>query len=122
MYLTSTKSETRPTVNIHEFINYALDCDVNNPYVTMEDIVIGMFDEGDDATNNKPFEEPDNVQIGDVVVEFMDIGSAIVTLKKKTPNNVTHLIESNRTFQKEIRSWYAQKSHQITLELFLHYG
>jgi hypothetical protein len=82
MYLNFTKSETGPTLNIREFINYALDFDVNNPYVRIEDEVIVMFDEGDDTTNNQPFEEHDNAQFGDVVVDFMDIGSTIVALKK----------------------------------------
>jgi hypothetical protein len=80
MYLNFTKSETGPTLNIHEFINYALDFDVNNPYVRIEGEVIVMFDEGDDTTNNQPFEEHDNVQFGDVVVDFMDIGCTIVAL------------------------------------------
>ena len=45
-----------------------------------------MLDERDDATNNKPIERVDKVQIGDMVVDkvgFKDVESALVTLKKK---------------------------------------
>ena len=37
MYLTSAKSETRPTTNAHGFINYELRFDINNPYIHIED-------------------------------------------------------------------------------------
>ena len=53
----------------------------------------------DDAIDNEPTEEVDNVQIGDVVVDrvgFKDIESPLVTLKQPLePTNVTPLIHNN---------------------------
>lgn len=46
---------------------------------------MGMFDERDCAIVNEPFKETNNVLIADVLedrVEFKDIGSPIMTLKK----------------------------------------
>ena len=51
-----------------------------------------MLDGRDDAIDNEPIEEVDNVQIGDVLV---DVESALVTLKQnlgQRPTNVTPLI------------------------------
>ena len=51
----------------------------------MEEEITSMLDEKDDATDNKPVEEVDNVQVGDVVVDgigFKDVESALVTLKQ----------------------------------------
>jgi hypothetical protein len=58
------KSETRPIMIAHEFINYEMEIDLKNPYVPFEEGVIGMLDERDDATDNDPIEEVDNMQIG----------------------------------------------------------
>ena len=80
--LVSLESETRPTMNAHEFINYVLDFDLNNLYIPIEEEIISMLNERDNATNNEPIEEVDNVQIGDVVVDrvgFKDAKSALVT-------------------------------------------
>ena len=45
-----------------------------------------MLDEKDDAANNEPIDEANNVRIGDVVVDrvgFKDVECPLVTLKKK---------------------------------------
>ena len=71
-------------MNAHEFINYALEFDLNNSYIPIEEEIIGMLDGKDDATDNEPIEEVDNVQVGDVVVnrvESKDGESALLTLK-----------------------------------------
>lgn len=51
----------------------------------MEEGIIGMLDEIDDAANNEPIEEVDNVQLGDMVVDrvgFKDVEIALLTLKQ----------------------------------------
>jgi hypothetical protein len=67
--LVTAKSETRYTMNAHEFIKYELEIDLNNPYIPIQEEIIGMLDKEDDATNNEPIEKVDNVQIGDVAVD-----------------------------------------------------
>ena len=69
MYVTFAKSETRPTINPHEFINHELEFNLNNPYIPTVEEITCILDERDDATNNEPTEEVYNVQIGDVVVD-----------------------------------------------------
>ena len=49
-----------------------------------EQEIIGMLDERDDAANNEPIDEIDNVQIGDAVVNgvgYKDVESISVTFK-----------------------------------------
>jgi hypothetical protein len=55
-------------MNAHEFINYKLEFDLNNPYTTTEEEIIGMLDGGGDATDNEPI-EVEKAQINDVVVD-----------------------------------------------------
>ena len=64
MYLTSAESESGPIMNVHEFLSYELQIDLNNPYIPTEEEIIGMLDEIDDVADNEPNEEIDNVQIG----------------------------------------------------------
>jgi hypothetical protein len=54
MYVTYVESQTRPTINTHEFINYELEYNLNNPYRPTKEEIIGMLDERDDVTNNEP--------------------------------------------------------------------
>ena len=90
-------SESGHTMNAHEFINYELEFDINDPYIPTEENR-GMLDEGDDATNNELIEEVDNMQISDEVVDrigFKDAKSELVTLKKlleQRHTNVTPFI------------------------------
>jgi hypothetical protein len=66
-------------MNAHEFINYELEFDINNPCIAIKDEIIGMLDAGGDVSDNEPIEEVDNVQISDLVVdrvEFKDAKSA----------------------------------------------
>ena len=53
-------------MNAHEFIDYELEFDLDNPCIPLEEEIIGVFDERDDAIDNEPLEEVDNVQIDDV--------------------------------------------------------
>ena len=43
--------------------------DLNNPYIHIEQEIIGVLAEQDNAIDNEPIEEVDNVQIDDVVVD-----------------------------------------------------
>ena len=82
MALVSKESESGPTINTHEFTNYDLESDLNNPYTLSEEEIIGMLDRGVDANDNEPI-EVDNVQISDVMVGrvgFKD-ESTLLTLK-----------------------------------------
>ena len=75
------KREIGPNMNAHEFIDYELEFDLSNPYMPIEEKIIGMLDERDDAIDNEHVEEVDNVQIGDVMVDrvgFKDVESALV--------------------------------------------
>ena len=47
--LVVANSEIGPAMNAHEFINYELEFDINNPYIPIEEELIGMLDERDDA-------------------------------------------------------------------------
>lgn len=63
-------------MNAHEFINNELEFDLNNSYVLIEEEIIGILDERNDATDNEPIKEIDNVQIDDVLVNkvrFKDV-------------------------------------------------
>ena len=84
-------------MNVHEFINYEVEFDLNNSYILIEEEIISMLDESDDAIDNEPIEEIDNVQIGDTIdrVGFKDVESALVTLRQvldRRPTNVTPII------------------------------
>ena len=71
---------------------------MNNPYIPIEEEIISTLDERDNAPDNEPIEEVDNMQIGDVVVDrvgFHDVESALLTLKQfleQRPTGVTPLI------------------------------
>jgi hypothetical protein len=41
-------------MNAHEFINYKLEFDLNNPYTATEEEIIGMLDGGGDALTMNP--------------------------------------------------------------------
>ena len=82
--LVFAKSEIEPTMNSHKFINYELRFNLNNPYILIDEEITRTLDERNDVTDNKPIEEFDIVQIGDVVVDregFKDVESALVALK-----------------------------------------
>ena len=73
--------------------------DLNNPYIPIEEEIIGMLDERNDA---EPIEEVDNVQIGDVMVGkvgFKDDESAWVTLKWFWNNDLMILHLSSGAFK-----------------------
>ena len=78
--LVYAKSEIGPPLNAHEFINYALKFDPNNPYISIKDEIIGMLDERDDVVNNEPIEEVGIVHIGDVVVDRIGFKDTQITL------------------------------------------
>jgi hypothetical protein len=48
-------------MDAHDFINYETEFDLNNPYTPNDKEIISFLDENDDATNNEPIEEADNV-------------------------------------------------------------
>ena len=43
-------------MNAHEFINYELEFDLNNPYILIEEEIIGMLDVGGDVVDKEPIE------------------------------------------------------------------
>jgi hypothetical protein len=51
--LTSVESETRPTMNAHDFINYEVEFDLHNPYIPIMKEIIHMLDDKDDAVDNE---------------------------------------------------------------------
>lgn len=51
---------------VHEFINYEVEFDLNNPCIAIEKEFISMLDVRDDGFEHEPIEDDDNVQIGDV--------------------------------------------------------
>jgi hypothetical protein len=70
--LALVSTESGPTLNGHEFINHELKFDLKNPYIPIEEEIIGMLDGRGDAIDNEPIEKVDNVQIGDVVVDRIE--------------------------------------------------
>lgn len=76
--------------------------DPSNPYILIEEAIIGILDEKGDGADNKPIEEVDNVQIGDVVVNrvgFKDAKIALMTTKEKMEQKLNDI-----TLEKEMRS------------------
>ena len=75
-----------------------LEFNLNNVYIPIEDEIIGMLDERDDAVDNKPIEEVHIVWISNVMVyriRFKDVEIAILTWKQfleQKPTFVTPLI------------------------------
>ena len=51
------ENEIGPPMNAHEFNDYELEIHLNNPYIPIEEEIIDMLDERDDATNNEFIEE-----------------------------------------------------------------
>jgi hypothetical protein len=66
--LVFAESAIGPTLNSDGFIDYKLECDLNNPCIPFKAEIIGSLDERHNAVDNEPIEEVVNVQIGDVVV------------------------------------------------------
>jgi hypothetical protein len=62
LVLVFVKSESGPTMNAHEFLNCIMEFDLSNPYILNEEEIIRMLDKRDNATDNEPIEEVDNVQ------------------------------------------------------------
>ena len=71
--LVSKESESGPTMNAHEFINYELEFDLNNPYIPPKEEFISMFVGRGDAA--------DNIQLSDVMVDRFDSSMLKLTLK-----------------------------------------
>jgi hypothetical protein len=96
------KIEIAPTMNAHEFINEELEFDLNNPYIPIEEEIIHTLDKRDDAVDNEPIEEVDNVQIGDMVVDrvgFKDVESALMTLIHFLEQRLLMLHLSSKAFK-----------------------
>ena len=71
-------------MNAYEFINHDWNLMQNNPYIPIEEEILGMHDGKDSAAYNEPIEENDNVQLGDMVIDKVgckDIESALVSSK-----------------------------------------
>ena len=86
----------------HEFINYELVFDLNNPYIPIEEDIIYMLDGRGDAAGNRPIEEVDNVQITDVLVDrvgFKDFERALATLKQFWNKELLMLHLSSKAFE-----------------------
>ena len=90
-------------MNTHEFITFELDFDLNNPYLPIEEEIIGILDDKYNAIDNELIEIVDNVQIDDVVVDRVrvkDVESTLMTLKQflqQIFTDVTPLIQSTQT-------------------------
>ena len=96
-------------------------------YICVEEEIISVLEERDDAAVNEPIKEVGIVQIGDVVdiVGFNVAKSALVTLKQLFEQryvDVTPLIQSIQTLQKETWYWRAQETHQTSSDSFFHYA
>lgn len=74
------ESEIGSIMNAHEFINNELKFYLNNPYIPIEEEIIRKLHEIDDAIDNEPIEEANNVEIGDVMVDRIGFKDAKSTL------------------------------------------
>ena len=84
MALSTKMGESGSTLNAHEFIDYELKFDLNNPQTPTNKEIISMLDGRGDALDNEPIEEVNNVQFSDVLVDrvgFKDVESTPLTLK-----------------------------------------
>ena len=54
-------------MNARDFIVYELEFDLNNPYIHIEEEIIGMIDERNHAIDHEPNKEFDNVQIDHLI-------------------------------------------------------
>lgn len=61
MALVFAKNETRPTMNVHKFINYELEFHLNNLYISIKEEIMSMLDERNDTFDNKSIKEANNV-------------------------------------------------------------
>jgi hypothetical protein len=70
MCLTSVGSEIKFIMNVREFINHEVEICLNSPYIPIpiEEGIVGMLDERDNAIDMEPIEEAGSVQIDDVLV------------------------------------------------------
>jgi hypothetical protein len=59
--LVYAESETRPIMNAHEYINNELEFNLKHSYVFIEGEVIDTLDERNDAADNEPIKEINNV-------------------------------------------------------------
>jgi hypothetical protein len=55
-------NKIKRTMDAHEFIDYELEFDLNNPYVHDEEEITSMLEGIDDPIDNEPIEKVDNVQ------------------------------------------------------------
>ena len=46
-----------PTMNAHEFIDYGLQVEPNNPYIHFKDNITCMLDDINDVADNEPIEK-----------------------------------------------------------------
>jgi len=108
--LVSGESEFGSTIDAHKFVYYELEFDLNNPYIPTNEEIMDILDEKNNAIVNETIEKANNVKINDVMVDrigFKDAESALVTLKQfleQRPIDVTSLIQSIKTLQKELGS------------------
>ncbi len=67
MALVYVESKTGPTMSAHEFMNYEQKIHLKNPYMPIEEKIVGMLDERTDLVGNGPIEEVDKCASGDVM-------------------------------------------------------
>ena len=54
-------------MSAHEFMNYEQKIHLKNPYMPIEEKIVGMLDERTDLVGNGPIEEVDKCASGDVM-------------------------------------------------------
>lgn len=65
--LISTKKKIKYTINIYEFINYKLEFDPNNSYISIEKNIICILNKNHNRIDTKAIEEVNDIQINNVV-------------------------------------------------------
>ena len=117
MTLLSSDIEESDAMEAHEYLNYKLEFDLNNPYEFINEEFLDML------LSDQQELDVDEVVVDEVeeVVGFGIAERALETLKKyfqQRPNNVLSHIRTIQVLQKEVSSHRLEDSHQTTIDSF----
>jgi hypothetical protein len=114
--LLSSQSEEDDTMDAHEFINFELEFDLNNPYQpTDEDIIDCLSSEDQDCDLDEDIVDVDEV------VGLNDAECCLETLKKflqQRPENVLSDVKNIQDLHKKVCNWRVKESRQTRIDSY----
>ena len=116
-FLFTLASHALDAMEAHEYLNYELEFDLNNPYEPTDEEFLDML------PSDQQELDVDEVVVDEVeeVVGFGVVERALETLKKyfqQRPNDVLSHIKTIQVLQKEVSSHHLEDSHQTTIDSF----